>query len=415
MNIWRKLFGKKKNILDLSGAQNVDREIQKFLKGSLSEISVRVDNNRPRSINVFLPDISPNLSAGPLSVLYFIKFLVEAGYHVRLLVDSFKPECELRSILHQQSADLDDAMERIEVEGFKLRNSGEICVNSKDMSVATLFNTAYAAKQIQKKCDDKKFIYFIQDDEREFFAASSLKYIVENIYHWDYYPIFFTSILKDFFLSENVDNLKKKNVPLIDQGCPANYFLPDFEKFKERSSKKKFIFYARPQSLRNCYELAMYIINNATRKGIFTQDWELYGMGFPSKADISLSNGFRLHMLPNMPLDNYKKMLSSFDVGLSLMATPHPSMPPLDLAMSGCIVVTNACKTKTSEVMGAISKNIICGDSTIESLEEALTLAIKKSDDIEGRFKSAKETLWVRNWEEAFGEKHKSWIAEIMK
>jgi len=394
----------------------MDMEIQNSLWGGLSEISVRVDdNNRPRSINVFLPGISAHMSAGPLSILYFIKFLVETGYHVRLLVDTAQPENELRSLLHEQSADLNEAMDSIEVSPFQIRDSQELIVNSEDMSVATLFNTAYAAKQVQEKCTNKKFIYFIQDDEREFFAASSLKCVVENSYHWDYYPIFSTTILKDFFLSENVGNLKDKNVPLIDQGCPANFFLPDFDSFQQRPPKKKFIFYARPQTSRNCFELAMYIINMATQKGLFSSEWELYGMGFPSKEDITLSNGFLLHMLPNMPLDEYKKLLSTFDVGLSLMATPHPSMPPLDLAMSGCVVVTNSCKTKTDETMKSICRNIICSDPTVESLEKALARAIEASGDIEARYNNARDAKWTRTWEDAFGDRHKAWIIDIMK
>ena len=54
------------------------------------------------------------------------------------------------------------------------------------------------------------------------------------------------------------------------QGCPANYYLPSFDKFANRN-KKKFVFYARPNNPRNCYAFAMYLIIQAINENLFDE------------------------------------------------------------------------------------------------------------------------------------------------
>jgi hypothetical protein len=39
--------------------------------------------------------------------------------------------------------------------------------------------------------------------------------------------------------------------------------------------------------------------------------------------------------------DDYLALLSTAHLGVSLMASPHPSYPPLEMAASGLVVVTN--------------------------------------------------------------------------
>ena len=52
------------------------------------------------------------------------------------------------------------------------------------------------------------------------------------------------------------------------------------------------------------------------------------------------------------------------------MDTPHPSYPPLDLAASGAVVVTNRHGRKTS--LCQYSENIVCVDPTVEALKAGI-------------------------------------------
>ena len=396
--------------------EKVKRQIEQSLWGSISTVNVIVDDvSRKQTINILMPDVSPHMSAGPLSILYFSRFLSKTGYHVRLLIDSNKTEEELKNVLKQQSNEISQVIDRLEVNQFPLQKNPNVIISSTDMTVATLFNTAYAAKKIQSYCRDKKFIYFIQDDERAFFPASSLQCIVEESYGFDFYPLFSTEILKNFFIKENIGDIRNKIEHPLSQGCPSNCYLPDFKSFLERGKKKKFVFYARPHVSRNCYEYAMYAIILATELNIFNSDWDLYGMGFPKNETLELANGQSLHLIQNMPLRDYKCMLHTFDVGLSLMATPHPSMPPIDLALSGCIVVTNSYKNKTNSTMHDICENIICAEMSVDGIINALKEAIDKSCNLEQRYKNAKHANWPKNWDETFTNEHANWINCIMR
>ncbi len=391
----------------------VSRKVHHAMWESFSCAGVTVDDSRPVSVNIVMQDISQHMSAGPLSILYFGRFLLKSGYHVRLLIISGKTAEELQDTLRCQNDDITGISGRFEVEAIRLRESSEIRVNPGDMSVATMFNTAYAASAIQKRCRNKKFIYFIQDDEREFFPSSSLRCAAGQSYALDCCPLFSTKILAQHFLAEDIGQLRSRKVPVMWQGCPANYRLPPFEEFSRRT-KKRFVFYARPKNPRNCYDFAMYLIIRAVEEGLFDGGWEFYGIGYPEPCDLGLPGGRTLHMLPNMPLDRYMDSLCTYDVALSLMATPHPSMPPVDLSLSGCVVVTNTYKNKTSGVLSEISHNIISAPLLVEPLLDALRKAVEFSGNLELRYENARNSSWPRSWDTAFGAGHLAWIRDIM-
>jgi hypothetical protein len=65
------------------------------------------------------------------------------------------------------------------------------------------------------------------------------------------------------------------------------------------------------------------------------------------------------------------------------MSTPHPSYPPLDLAASGAVVVTNKFGNKLD--LSSYSQNIICADLDAEALLEALREGVALAQDNETR------------------------------
>lgn len=411
---WRHyvLHGKKEG---RDNGNHTDKYIHNAIWGCFSHVDVKVDSARPVSINILMPELARHESAGPLSILYFGRFLLQNGYHVRLLMLSDKSSDVLNENLKYQNDDISEISERFEVEALHIRQEPELRVNDRDMSVATLFNTASIANLIQSRCRKRKFIYFIQDDEREFFPASSLRAAIEQSYAYECYPIFSTEILEQFFLSEDVGGMRSRHARVIWQGCPANYCLPSFEKFSKRSAKKKFVFYARPNNPRNCYWFAFLLLTEAVKRKIFDDSWEFYGIGYPRSCDFRLPGQNVLHMLPKMSLEEYRESLSTYDVALSLMATPHPSMPPVDFALSGCLVVTNTCKNKTEKVLGGISKNIVSAPLLFEPLLNALKKAVSLSGNLELRYQNATGSNWPKSWDAAFGKTHSDWIKDIME
>jgi len=83
-----------------------------------------------------------------------------------------------------------------------------------------------------------------------------------------------------------------------------------------------------------------------------------------------------------------------------LMSTPHPSYPPLDLAASGGVVLTNRFGSKTD--LSDYSENIIVAELDIESLLEGLRQALALTQDSERRERNYAASGLGRSWNEAF-------------
>src|SRR4029079_19452217 len=68
--------------------------------------------------------------------------------------------------------------------------------------------------------------------------------------------------------------------------------------------------------------------------------WEVISVGRPHPP-VELGRGLRMRALGKLDIEAYASLLTESAVGLSLMVSPHPSYPPLDMAHLGMRVVTN--------------------------------------------------------------------------
>jgi hypothetical protein len=82
------------------------------------------------------------------------------------------------------------------------------------------------------------------------------------------------------------------------------------------------------------------------------------------------------------------------------MYTPHPSYPPLDIAASGGVVVTNRFGAKTD--LAQYSGNILVADTDIESLLASLRQGIALAMDSERRQANFSNGQLQRSWRVAF-------------
>ena len=84
------------------------------------------------------------------------------------------------------------------------------------------------------------------------------------------------------------------------------------------------------------------------------------------------------------PWPRYARLMRGADVGLSLMSTPHPSYPPLDLAACGAVSVTNRYGPKR-DLSVYSPENILCADLGAEALADEFTRAIALAFDDDRR------------------------------
>ena len=93
--------------------------------------------------------------------------------------------------------------------------------------------------------------------------------------------------------------------------------------------------------------------------------------------------------------------LAGYDIGISLMYAPHPSILPFEMASAGLIVVTNHYEERDSAVLEAISSNLIAVEPSPDGIEEGLARALERVAGFEERISGA-SFEWSRDWQQSF-------------
>lgn len=97
------------------------------------------------------------------------------------------------------------------------------------------------------------------------------------------------------------------------------------------------------------------------------EDWTILSAG-ESHADVNLGNGAVLHSLGKLSLDEYAQVLLQTYAGISLMVSPHPSYPPLEMAAFGVKTITNCYANKDLSLFSSnISSLLSCNPISISN------------------------------------------------
>ncbi|OUI81780.1 rhamnosyltransferase WsaF family glycosyltransferase, partial [Acetobacter orientalis] len=290
-------------------------------------------------------------------------------------------------------------------------------ISPHDEVVATVWYSAYFAKKIMSLLKEKPFLYLIQDYEAAFYPYNSLYALAHETYNFNYHAIVSTKTLLNFMRNRvsHFNNLYLENKAIyFNNACSAK--LSDKNTFLKKHNKKtkKLAFYSRPSVNRNMFELGALALIKAWQEGYFDSghNWELYGIGI-GNVEIYLSERDKLTQLPRMSLNEYEEKIGEFDICLSLMASPHPSITPFDLAGIGALVVTNSFENKGDDYFNEITDNIIVSEPTIDSIANAIKSAIKRVDDLDTRYSNANKMNYPRNWNNVWSLDHKNFVKNI--
>ena len=96
---------------------------------------------------------------------------------------------------------------------------------------------------------------------------------------------------------------------------------------------------------RNCYPAVTAGLRLWADTYAKASEWEVVSAGLPHPP-VTLARDKAMVSLGKLPLSDYAELLRETGVGLSLMASPHPSYPPLEMAHFGVRTVTNAYTCK---------------------------------------------------------------------
>jgi len=330
----------------------------------ITPISVRKSQYDFERINLLLPSINrEHFFGGAYTALRLFDEIIQkvhADCKIRLIITNALPDKEALKRFRDyslSSADEDNLSKR---QLILLKDYGKpsVFVTKNDKFIASAWWTAYRSqKMIQQQIklfgqNHYRMVYIIQDFEPSFYNWSSGFALAEATYQSGIptIAVFNSSLLKDYFNERNYVFFKEY------------FFEPKLNEHLKRcmdrnraSRKKKIVIYGRPSVDRNCFPL----IIEALREWVLLQplpgDWQLTSVGEKHPA-VDLGNGMILKSLGKLSLEKYAELLSESAIGISFMVSPHPSYPPLEMAHSGLLTLTNAYANKN---LSAFHENIV--------------------------------------------------------
>jgi hypothetical protein len=270
----------------------------------------------------------------------------------------------------------------------------EIDVAKDDLFITTSWWTTAATL---RSVPHESIIYLLQEDERMFYPFGDDRFQCESILsNRDIRFLINTKLLFDHFAKSGLINITRRG-KWFEPAFPAQVFYP---RKKAQGEKRKFFFYARPNNLRNLFYLGVDVIEQAVTQQVLNLDqWEIILIG-KDIPNVSFCNGYVPTKIENLPWSAYAELVGTADLGLSLMYTPHPSYPPLDLAASGAVVVTNRFANKRD--LSMYSPNLICAEMDKDSLVEGIRKAVVIATDPHLREKNYRNNKIVTDWHSSF-------------
>lgn len=336
------------------------------------------EHPNPR-INILIPHLDPRGIYGGIATAALLGLKFKAKY----------PDIGLRFLLTDGDGEVgglnqimkpffENGYDDIEYEIVPLfdRNLQSVGVHHKDTFIATAWWTCYAAKELSGA---KPFVYLIQDYEPCFYPWGEEFAAASATYSMNFIPVFNSSILRDFFDKQKIiSNQTISNGSFFNPAIDEGLFKP-IERFTvKNSNKKKLFFYGRPSVARNLFATGVLGIARAVDDGLFQpDDWEFISAG-EHHDPIDLGKGACLVSMGKISYSEYASLLRDVDLGVSLMLSPHPSYPPLEIASVGALCVTNRYENKDLSVW---HPNIISCAPSAEGVRDGIAEALRRISD----------------------------------
>ncbi|WFP62236.1 rhamnan synthesis F family protein [Mesorhizobium sp. WSM4904] len=359
--------------------------------GELRPLKMTRSNSRKPRINLLLPTIDPLWIFGGISTA--IKVFDEIAAEL--------PDFDKRIVV------LDSPVERSHLQNFPgyvlnphtghavvfeaFNRTHGLDVREDDVYISTAWWSEYLRRSIAR-FQEKAFgrsssaVYFIQDYESNFVQWSSRWAIAESTYDLGQGVIPLVN-------SEELSTFLKDRFDIAGQHVVPYQVNRTIERAIERVPKERIILcYGRPTAARNCFEI---IVDGLSlwqqRDPVNAIKWQVVFLG--ENFDPTKTWPVQNCTVPGkVSLEEYAGYLSRASVGISLMISPHPSYPPLEMAHAGLITISNNYDSKN---ISERSENLIGIDRvTPDEVAAALEESIKLAEENIGRLVNRKE---IRN------------------
>ena len=217
-----------------------------------------------------------------------------------------------------------------------------LTVGARDVFLATFWTTAELAIRLVRwqagtfDALPRPFAYLIQDYEPGFYPWSAQSELARGTYALDVPTIAVVNsgLLGEYLASQGIRF--ERQFTFEPRLSPA---LRDLIAEPARPRERRVVVYGRPETPRNAFPLIVDGLRAWVRGG-GAGGWEFVSAG-RAHASVDLGDGVRLRSLGKLDIAAYGALLRESAIGVSLMVSPHPSYPPLEMAHLGMRVITN--------------------------------------------------------------------------
>jgi hypothetical protein len=324
-----------------------------------------------RTVHLLIPGVSPSGVFGGVGTAVALAIeLIGAGEDVQLVLTDYGQTLDAAAIrtLILRHVDTDaPTLERLRIV-HAIHDDIELRLGADDVLVATAWWTAYrAAATIAANPGlvHRRFVYLVQDDETLFYPASERQLMAGRSYTLDALPVVNSRPL--------AEHLTEHHGLDIDDGLvfAPIVAVPERLALRPATGVLRVVVYGRPSVGRNLFDAALRGIalweaqRRASGRG---PDVEIVSVG--EQEQFRYRIGEKLVRAPGvLSWDGYLALLGTAHLGVSMMTSPHPSYPPLEMAACGMTVVTNRWGPKDLE---ELSSRFVSCDPDAEGIARAL-------------------------------------------
>lgn len=350
-------------------------------------------------LNAILPTMKPEKIYGGITTALLV---------IRRIVNEMEGEVDVRVLITSDSVDrpsVDALSARLDrafiqtgpsedvsgnvIVGVAHAQHEPISVRAGDMYVGTAWWTADLGFRLidQQRAifgANPQMAYIIQDYEPGFYNWSNHYALAEATYHR---PNDTIAIIN----SEELAGFLQSRCHFREQQFVPYELHPRLAELIEPTRPEKLILaYGRPTVDRNCFELLCegFRVWQARNPRVnCSYEIVFAGEEFDQARLKGLENA---RNVGKMSIEDYAGMLNRACAGVSLMISPHPSYPPLEMASAGCMTVTNTYDGKDLRLRS--DRFVSVEGLTPTGLADAIDVAITRVD-----FGSAKPIRNVGN------------------
>jgi hypothetical protein len=361
----------------------------------LHEYRMTPDQDRRPRLSLVMPSIDPAWAFGGVTTAIdiFFELCHRTGAQARIITDGMADD----AVVARRAAKFGLTPEYL-VDVGRPGYSGEIPVRATDIFLTYNWWTTVNIRplldgQVQHFGGARlPFIYLLQDYEPSFYEFSSTHMLARMALEQDRpcWGVYNSSQLHDFFVAQGhgqdrdyvfEPKLNASLRPALDAGPTPK--------------SKRILVYGRPTIQRNCFP--------ALEKGLRLwaethpefADWDVVSAGITHKP-IQLGANRAVRSVGMLPLDGYADLLRTTAVGLSLMSSPHPSYPPLEMAHFGLLTITNRYANK--DLSSAHDNFVSIADIDARTIADALAESCRRFEaDPDAGWRGRSYIPWYTN------------------